>query len=162
MCETKQQVAKLTKKLNDQSKLEKWVIPLPRIEWGKVIRVVDGDTLHLACPVEGRVLDFTVRLSGINCPEISNKKSINDAERQLGYEVKYQVQQKWLGKLLRVKSMEGYEIWGRLLATLEDEEGCCLNEWLLENRCAVPYDGKKNIKVNWPHYQKTGEIKDNN
>ena len=144
-----------TAKLGDGSKLAKWTMPLPAIEWGKVIRVVDGDTLHVAFPVapEGNVVRFVIRLAGLNCPEISNKASVSAEERSVGIEAKFIMQQRWLGKLVRVRAMPGYEKWGRLLAELEDEEGCCINDWLLEQHWAVPYDGKRNFKTDWLKYR---------
>jgi len=116
--------------------------------------VIDGDTVCVACPLapEGNIVCFKVRLAGINCPEISKRSTVSSEERKVGLEAKRIVEERWLHKLVRV-TVQGYEVWGRLLAQLEDEAGVNLSQWLLKEHLAVEYNGTGKVSVDWPSYR---------
>ena len=95
-----------------------------------VVKVIDGDTLHLAAPDLGR--DVTkVRLVGIDAPEIGTSRSerMYFAEESTAF-AKRMALDKMVGVYLdeRAGSRDRYE---RLLAYIELPDGRFLNEELL-------------------------------
>jgi len=134
-----------------------WSIPLPNITWGKIKTIKDGDTFVVYAPVwpAGELKAFTIRLAGIQCPEITAKKSISDLELQMGYEVTFIVKYKWAKAMVRIEPLQ-YDLYGRLLARLFDETGVCINDWLLAEHLACPSDGKKKITgFDWQKYRQS-------
>ena len=55
---------------------------VPEINQGRVIKVYDGDTITVAGYVKNnpQLFKFSVRLHGIDCPEIKSKKSNDKSE----------------------------------------------------------------------------------
>ena len=50
------------------------------------------------------------------------------------------------------------EKYGRLLAKVY-YNGICMNDWMIKQRYAVPYDGgKKKTPRSWKRYKKTGKL----
>lgn len=132
-----------------------WIIPLPNITWGKISRIIDGDTCEVIAPVwpEKTLTSFRIRLAGIQCPEVSNKAGITAEERNVGMEAKFLVQQKWLGRMVHIQPTS-YELYQRLMARLIDEEGVCINDWLVQQHLAVPWDGKAKLKnMDWKNHR---------
>jgi micrococcal nuclease len=95
-----------------------------------VVKVVDGDTLHLAGPDPGRGAT-TVRLLGIDAPEMGagSKERMYFAAEATEF-----ARRMALGKEVRVyleERAENRDRYGRLLAYIELPEGRFLNEELL-------------------------------
>ena len=116
---------------------------IPTVTCGKVIKVYDGDTITLAskidpsCPI---IYRFTVRLLGIDSPEIKgkteNEKALAKKSRDALYNLIY-------GKFVTLENVTT-EKYGRLLADVK-YGSIHINTWMLENNYAVPYDGGKKI-----------------
>ena len=107
---------------------------------GYVIKVYDGDTITIATKLhypDYTMYRFSVRLSGIDSPEIKAKSS---NEKKLAVLSKDALTKQIIGKTVELKnvSMEKY---GRLLADVYCN-GIHINKWMLENGFAVPYSGK--------------------
>lgn len=112
----------------------------------KVVRVVDGDTLDLMVD-----LGFTVyvriraRLEGIDTPETYGVKK-GSAEWVAGMESKKAVLA-WLvkhGRSVTIKTTKGTGKYGRWLATICTHDMLVsLNQYLLDEGFAAPYDGGK-------------------
>ena len=112
---------------------------VPPIEFGKVVKVYDGDTITIASKLpypESPVYRFSVRLLGIDTPEI---KGSGPKEKELAKLARDRLSQMILGKIVYLKDV-GTEKYGRLLATVY-YENTNVNQWMLDNRYAVPYDG---------------------
>ncbi len=109
-----------------------------RSAMGKVVRVVDGDSMRVSIPVDGHVWTFPVVLEGVDCPEIRTK---NRREKDLGLDAKRRVEEMVLGKVVGVKLGE-FDKFGRLLASLTTREGINVSEELVSLGLAVPYDGR--------------------
>ena len=117
---------------------------VPPIEEGQVIKVYDGDTITVASKLpykDSPLYRFQVRLLGIDSPEMTGK-TIEEKKAA-------QVAQKALEELLLHKKVylkeKSQEKYGRILANVYvDHDGKLLlvNQWLLDNKYAVPYDGK--------------------
>ena len=112
---------------------------VPSITGGKVVKVYDGDTITIASkmPYENSpIFRFSVRLLGIDTPEIKSKST---AEKDLAIISRDALSEKIMGKIVQLKNVS-LEKYGRLLADVYLDD-LNLNQWLLENKYAVAYDG---------------------
>jgi endonuclease YncB( thermonuclease family) len=128
---------------------------IPPVEFGIVIKVYDGDTITVAArmPIpDSPIYRFQVRLEGIDTPEI---RADTKDEKDAANKAKVALSDIALSKYVELRNVKK-EKYGRLLATVWCN-GINLNEWLIKNRYAVPYDGgKKNTPKSWKRYKKTG------
>jgi len=121
---------------------------VPPIYFGKVIKVYDGDTITIASVLPNTtepIYRFSVRLNGIDTPEIRGK---TQEEKELAIHVRNELYAKLYGKMVYLKNVDT-EKYGRILADvyLEDEN---INEWLVNNEYAVRYDGgTKHRPASW-------------
>lgn len=132
-----------------------YIIPLKK---GKVIKVYDGDTITIASklPYDSNIYRFSVRLSGIDCPEI-NGKGISDEEKEYALIVKNYLSNLILNKEVELKNIKN-EKYGRVLADVYLNK-ININQLLLTERYAVKYDGKTKIKpVSWLKYNVSGDM----
>ena len=132
---------------------------IPPITHGKVIKVYDGATITIAAllPYENsKLYRFSVRINGIDCPEIKTK---NKEEKVCALMAKNMILEKAMDTIVYLKNMKT-EKYGRILADVICD-GESLGELLLKNRLAVPYDGKnKKTPKNWlKYYTQDNEIK---
>jgi len=160
-----------TKKQNDEDSLnssedfdnvfdgiknnELWMHTTPfvaPIKKGRVIKVYDGDTITIAAKlpttIESPLYRFSVRLNGIDTPELKTK---NEVEKRVALQARDALSSKILYRDVELRNVQT-EKYGRLLAGiwLENE---CLNEWMIKQRFAVKYDGgTKVIPENWEDY----------
>lgn len=130
---------------------------IPPVEKGIVIKVYDGDTITIASKLpypESPLYRFSVRLNGIDCPEI---KCNNDDEKACALIAKNTVSELVLHKVVTLKNIQT-EKYGRILADVYIDN-LHVNQHLIEKRLAVTYDGKtKNSPKNWMNYYSTGEL----
>jgi endonuclease YncB( thermonuclease family) len=107
--------------------------------YAKVVKVVDGDTIHFVCMYHNELKRFIGRINKINTPELTNK----DPEvKQIAMLAKNEVTKLLLDKIVTVKFYKP-DLYGRQLidVTFENDNG----EWidlathLLEKNLAVPY-----------------------
>jgi len=120
---------------------------IPPITKGKVIKVYDGDTITVATKLPYRtspLYKFSIRLAGIDCPEIRSKDKF---ESNLAKYARDKLKNIILGKevVLDIKGMDKY---GRCLAIVM-HSGVSVNQWLIKNNLAVPYDGKTKPRTDW-------------
>jgi micrococcal nuclease len=121
---------------------------VPPIQLGKVIKVYDGDTITIASVLPNTtepVYRFSVRLNGIDTPEIRGK---TQEEKELAIHVRDELYSKIYGKMVTLKNVDT-EKYGRMLADvyLDDEN---INEWLIDNEYAVRYGGgTKHRPASW-------------
>lgn len=122
---------------------------LPNIRIGKVIKVYDGDTITVAAqPYEKSILyRFTIRLFGIDTPEIRTK-DVN--EKKAAKYVRDFLSQLILNKIVMIRVM-GKDKYGRLLAKVyERDANTDISTLLLIKRYCLPYDGgRKYSPENW-------------
>lgn len=133
----------------------KWEDTVPftfPITGGQVIKVYDGDTITIASrlPFEGSPLyRLSIRLNGIDTPEIKGKTS---DEKQAAKDVRDILSNMIMNKVIRLDNIQS-EKYGRILADvyLGDVH---INQWLVDNRYAVVYDGgTKKRPDNWLEYK---------
>ena len=125
------------------------------VKSGKCIKCYDGDTITIASrlpftkELAGTVFRFSVRLYGIDCPEIRGKTVIEKAKALVARD---ELKKKILDKhvILRNVMTEKY---GRLLAdvyVVENGKEVWVNKWMLDEKHAVWYDGQtKKIPEDW-------------
>ena len=121
---------------------------VPPIHFGKVIKVYDGDTITIASVLPNTtepIYRFSVRLNGIDTPEIRGK---TPEEKELAILARDELYNKIYGKMVTLENV-GTEKYGRILADVYlDEEH--INEWLVSEEYAVRYDGGTKYRpVSW-------------
>ena len=112
---------------------------VPDIKYGKVIKVYDGDTITIAAKypsTDERMYRFSVRLNGIDSPEIKGK---TNAEKELARKSRDTLHALIYNKVVSLDKVKT-EKYGRLLADVYFND-LCINTWMLDNGLAVPYDG---------------------
>ena len=122
---------------------------MPPIQYGKVIKVYDGDTITIASVLLNTVSPvyrFSIRLNGIDTPEIKSKTM---DEHEMAIRARDLLHAKIYGQFVELKNIAN-EKYGRVLADvyLHNEN---INEWLIKEHVAIPYDGgkKQTWRDNW-------------
>ena len=130
---------------------------VPPIISGMVLKVYDGDTITIASKLpypESPIYRFSVRLNGIDCPEIKGK---DENEKECAKLAKEEMTSLVLKKIVTLENVET-EKYGRLLADVYVGD-LHLNKHLIEKRLAVKYDGgTKCSPTNWMDYYCKGEL----
>ena len=118
------------------------------ITFGKVIKVYDGDTITIASRLpntDGPIYRFSVRLNGIDTPEIRGKSV---AGKELAIVVRDALRELIMGKVVELRNVAN-EKYGRILADVY-LDSVSINDWLVEQNFAVPYTGGKKMRpANW-------------
>ena len=123
--------------------LEDTILYFPPITCGKVVKVYDGDTIHIAsneirCSIPGKIFRFQIRIKNIDTPEIRTK---NEQEKNLGRMAKYEMEKLVLNKFVTLEEVEHETKWGRILAVVK-VDGVNVADTMLELGHAKPYNGK--------------------
>jgi len=130
---------------------------IPPITSGRVIKVYDGDTITIVSKLpykESPLYKFSVRLNGIDCPEI---KGENDDEKQCAQLAKKELESLILNKQIILKNL-ATEKYGRILADVYLDD-LHLNKHMIDKRLAVCYDGgKKNKPESWLTYHTSSKL----
>ena len=107
---------------------------------GKVVKVYDGDTVHIVFPLTDkepdRLYKWTCRLINVDTPELRTK---NLKEKEFGKKVRDFLKEKILNKIVMVKCLD-FDKYGRLLVEIFFEEEN-INKWLIEEGYAKKYYG---------------------
>ena len=130
------------------------------VKGGRVIKVYDGDTITIASKLPFKkssdIYRFSVRLNGIDTPEMKGK-GITDDEKKAAQEAQKFVSDLILNKYVTLKNIKN-EKYGRILADVYINN-THLNELLVIERYALPYKGDTKVKpVSWLKYRLTGEL----
>jgi endonuclease YncB( thermonuclease family) len=127
------------------------------ITGGQVIKVYDGDSITIAAylPMDSSPLfRFSVRLNGIDTPEIKGK---NEDEKAAAKAARDALSNLILHKVITLKNVDT-EKYGRILADVYLDD-LCVNDWLIKEHYAVKYDGgTKKPPASWLKYRLTGEF----
>ena len=122
------------------------------IQGGRVIKVYDGDTITIASKlpfVESPLYRLSVRLNGIDTPEIKGK---TEDEKTAAKQVRDVLSNMILNKYITLANVQT-EKYGRILADVYIGE-LHINEWLVSERYAVKYDGgAKKVPESWLQYR---------
>ena len=163
----KQVNAKKAKRLLELCTYENTKIFYPKLCYAKVLKVYDGDTIWVASFLLGkgkhhRVCRFNLRMLGYDSAEL---RSSNVIEKYVARKARDALTQHLFDKLLYVEIQDPNTIkkrdpYGRLLATVwiaekgkKYEQSNSVNQWMVDNRYGVPYDGKgKRPETDWAVY----------
>jgi len=112
---------------------------VPPVEFGRVIKVYDGDTITVAAQLMGQLYRFSVRIKGVDTPEM---KGGGKLEKQAAKLVQKQLASQIMNTNVVLKNVE-LEKYGRLLADVYfgPDHASDVKTWLLENNLALPYNG---------------------
>jgi endonuclease YncB( thermonuclease family) len=142
--------------LNNPIDLKDTILFVPPIEKGVVIKVYDGDTITIASKLpysDSPLYRFSVRLNGLDCPEIKSK---DETEKECAIIAKETIEHLLLNQIVSLKNIK-HEKYGRILADVYIGD-FNVNNYLLEQRLAVSYDGGTKISpTNWMNYYIKGE-----
>lgn len=112
-------------------------------ERGKVVKVVDGDTVHVAFSRDGRFVRMPCRLPRIDTPEIHSR---DEAEKTLAQRARDVLKDACLNKMVSVSHVE-QDKYGRLLAEVT-ADGTNLSDFMLAHADVCRgYDG--GAKTSW-------------
>jgi micrococcal nuclease len=121
------------------------VTPTPFVYPAQVVSVYDGDTLTATLDLGMSIFrKCNCRLAGIDTPEV-NSKIAN--EKQAALRARDRVRELTLNKQVVLESIEKPDKYGRLLVRVWTLEGVCVNDALLSENLAQPYDG--GAKTSW-------------
>jgi endonuclease YncB( thermonuclease family) len=118
---------------------------IPPISSGFVVKVYDGDTITIISKLpykESSLYKFSVRLNGIDCPEIKGETL---KEKQCAQLAKEELSKLILNKNVILKDLKT-EKYGRILAEVYLDD-LHLNQYMLDKKLAVKYDGGTKIKA---------------
>ena len=130
---------------------------LPPITEGRVIKVYDGDSITVASRIhhsEYQIIEnadlfkFQLRINRIDTPEIRTK---NEIEKELAIKIRDILSNRILGKMIKFNIYKA-DKYGRLLVEIFHED-VNINEWLLNNKLAVKYEGGKDLGAFLPYKQ---------
>ena len=124
-------------------KIPKFTLENTKIQ-GKVVKVYDGDSVHIVFPVFGKMYNWTCRIARVDTPELRTK---NEKEKKFGYFVKEKLLERIMNKVVEVHCGD-FDKYGRLLVEIIDTEN--INDWLIKNKYAFEYDG--GTKKDWGEY----------
>lgn len=140
-----------TSKISKDIKYKDCVPFVPPIKTGRVVKVYDGDTITVACKIPGLknspVYRFSVRLAGIDAPEMVTK---NEEEKEMAKKARDCLSKEIMDKDVVLKHVKT-EKYGRVLCDVY-LDNLHINEWMLEKRFAVKYNGKAKSVVDWKKY----------
>ena len=118
------------------------------INYGKCVKVYDGDTIHIVAPLfNGVISRFKIRIYGIDCPEIRTK-DVN--EKQAGHIAKKILSDRILNQIIQCYDV-GQDKYGRILCKIK-HENVEIHEFMLDTGFACEYLGKGEKltkKINW-------------
>jgi endonuclease YncB( thermonuclease family) len=111
--------------------------PIP----AEIVEVIDGDTVKLRAHIWlGQEVETSVRLAGINAPEL---KGDCDAERQLAQRARDYLATLLTGGAVSLRDIAYDKYGGRVVAQVSDATGRDLGTALIAAGYARPYDGGK-------------------
>jgi endonuclease YncB( thermonuclease family) len=131
---------------------------VPPVHSGKVVKVYDGDTITVGTGMtidgEHRFYKFSVRLRGIDCPEMRTRCA---GEKEVAVLARDALAARAFGQTVQLKDLDT-DKYGRLLANVW-HSGTNMSDWLLEQRLAVPYGGgTKTIVDDWREFHRSGAL----
>ena len=120
----------------DPAQHPRWT-PRPEGDVGRVIDVYDGDSLTVLCSLGGELWRVSVRLRGVDCPEMRGR---GPRERTAAIAVRDAVRAKCVDAICQLYA-HGNDKYGRLIADVELPDGRDLAQFLLDAKLGRAYAG---------------------
>lgn len=116
---------------------------IPAVRFCKVVKVYDGDTIHVAAPVQpdGTMARFKVRFARINAPEI---RTDDKTEKENAVTCRDVLKERILNEIIEIQNVKK-DKYGRLLAEVI-HQGQNINDWLLDQNLVAVYAAQKPIR----------------
>lgn len=106
----------------------------------EVLRILDGDTIEVSLDLGFNLRQrMLLRLAGINTQELNDK---SESKRATAFEAKKFVDSHIGGDSVITETVKPKDKFGRWLANVYLDDGRCLNQLLLDNGLAQPWDGQ--------------------
>lgn len=107
-----------------------------------VVRVVDGDTLKVRAKIWiGQTIDISVRLRGIDTPELSASCPL---ERRLAQQARQRLTSLVKGsRPVSLRNISQGKYGGRIVAFVDNADGISVGDVLLKENVARPYHRRK-------------------
>jgi endonuclease YncB( thermonuclease family) len=114
----------------------------------RIVKVIDGDTIHVVIMVGNSPLSISIRVLGMDAPETKLKKGVTQLHKDAGLKVKNYVKQLLKDtEIINVK-LTGIDKWGgRYLGEVYISPSVTLTSHLLSLSYVKPYYGEK--KSEW-------------
>lgn len=124
----------------------------------KIKRVIDGDSIVIDIDLgfDTWIKDQSVRLHGIDTPEVRTKDPLEKAHGKLAKAFVEQVLPE--GAEVAITTVKDGDKFGRVLGIVRTSTGRDVARELLEERLAVPYDGTKSKEEIKSHHKHNREI----
>lgn len=126
---------------------------IPPVTSGFVIKVYDGDTITIASKLpysHSPLYRFSVRINGIDCPEI---RTSDPNEKECAQMAKEFLHNLLMNKTVILKEVDT-DKYGRLLADVYIDNKN-ISDLMIEKNFAVKYDGgTKHVPDNWMKYHR--------
>lgn len=117
-----------------------------KIVKGRVVRVLDGDTVQVIILNEKKLESHRFRLSGIDAPELHPRKdsSTRDEEKDAAVISKEKLEEKLAedANLVLINFTKD-DKYGRRMGTMSTRSSVNINDWMVTKGYAVPYGGGK-------------------
>jgi endonuclease YncB( thermonuclease family) len=113
---------------------------------GRVVRVLDGDTVQVIVLNDKKLESHRFRLLGIDAPELHPRKDsiFASEEKDAALKSKEMLEQKLAeDSNLCVITFTKDDKYGRRMGTLATRQGISINDWMVKKGYAVAYDGGK-------------------
>jgi endonuclease YncB( thermonuclease family) len=104
----------------------------------RITKIYDGDTCTILFSMQGQLRRCSVRIKGVDCPEIRGR---GPAEKAAALAVRDVVREAFLDRICTVTA-EGLDKYGRLIGSVRSDTGLDLASYLLENQLARSYAGE--------------------
>jgi len=117
-----------------------------RVMKGRVVRVLDGDTVQVIVLNEKKLESHRFRLHSIDAPELHPKKDsiFASEEKEAALKSKEMLEQKLAeDSNMCVITFTKDDKYGRRMGTLSSRQGISINDWMVKKGYAVAYDGGK-------------------
>lgn len=120
----------------------------PRPLQGKVVKVYDGDTVWVACVIDGNATRVCVRMHGYDTAEM---RTHDAAEKAAAIGARNALQDLVMDKVVQL-SIQGQDKYGRLIAILT-VDGTNVND-VIQSSWGVPYEGGTKTHPDWSQFPK--------
>lgn len=107
-----------------------------KTKWAKVVKVYDGDTIHVVFYLGFKLYRWKCRLLGIDTPEIKTKSKI---EHSAAIKAKEKLSDLILNKIITIEC-NNFDKYGRLLITVYKSR-VNINKFMVRQGYAYEYDG---------------------
>ena len=115
----------------------------PFFNQAKVVKVYDGDTLHVVAILFDRPYRFMVRMYGYDSPELRSK---NPVEKEAAQAARKALSDRILYRMVQINIRPEKDKYGRLLARIADCDGS-INDWMIAQGHGKPYFGGTKEKM---------------